>query len=158
MPIGQFSGAVCKMYVRRRSKLKRLCTQARKLTPIIISDLRRYVHTYMYVCSRYSVYFQIEAIGGDVVCPSDRLPLHVLIRESFCWGRSDDARVHTHTHTETRSLGVCVLYTRRSSPLCTKLDPLSWNGQVPLLSSCSFIMIEVCRYFQICSHAWLRWH
>ena len=84
MPIGQFSGAVCKMYVRRRSKLKRLCTQARKLTPIIISDVRRSIHMYMYVCSRYSVYFQIEAIGGDVVCPSDRLPLHVLIRESFC--------------------------------------------------------------------------
>ena len=51
-------------------------------------------------------------------------------------------------HTYTYSLVWCVYRTRRSSPLCTKLDPLSWNEHVLLLNSCSFIMIEVHHYFQ----------
>ena len=55
-------------------------------------------------------------------------------------------------HTYTYSLVWCVYRTCRSSPLCTKLDPLSWNEHVPLLSSYSFIMIEVPHYFQICFH------
>lgn len=55
MPIGQFSGAVCKMYVRRRANSKRLCTQESR--PIIISGVLFAL-----------VYFQIGAIWrqGDV--------------------------------------------------------------------------------------------
>ena len=70
MPIGQISGAVCKMYVRRSVNSKRLCTHGGQ--PIIISG----------VLLVLLVYFQIGAIGG-CLCRSDQSPLHVLIRESL---------------------------------------------------------------------------
>lgn len=139
MPIGQISGAVCKMYVRRRVNSKRLCTQEGR--PIIISGVLLVL-----------VYFQIGAIGGMFV-PKRSIAASCSYKGKL--SREIGWR-HTHnTHILTRSFGVYTV--RVGLPHCVRSSIL-YRGMNTFryYAAAVSLWLKCTTIFKSVPHAWLR--